>query len=93
MVLGVIALRRGDMLQAKQYLAASGKTKGSPQLDSFGPNMSLAKALLEKGERDAVLDYFEACRTFWKMGAKQLDAWSATVRGGGIPSFGANLVY
>jgi hypothetical protein len=93
LVLGMIALRHGDVPQARRYLLESAKTKGSPTLDSFGPNMLLAKALLEKGERDAVLEYFESCRSFWTMGAAQLDAWAATVRGGGMPSFGANLVY
>ena len=49
--------------------------------------------LLERGEHEAVLEYFESCRSFWTMGARQLDAWTATVRGGGIPAFGANLAY
>jgi len=35
--------------------------------NSFGPNVSLAKDLLEKGERDTVVEYFEACKKFWKM--------------------------
>jgi outer membrane lipoprotein-sorting protein len=93
MVLGMVALHQGDVREARRYLLESAKTKGSPVLDSFGPNMQLAKALLEKGERDAVLEYFESCRSFWTMGAQQLDAWTATVRGGGVPAFGANLVY
>ena len=93
MVLGVIALRQGNVPEAKGYLLESAKSKGSATLNSFGPNMLLAKALLEKGERDVVLEYFESCRSFWTMGAKQLDAWTATVRGGGIPAFGANLEY
>ena len=89
MVLGLIALRNDDVRAAKRHLLESAKIKGSPTLSSFGPNMGLAKALLEKGERDAVLEYFEACRSFWSMGAAQLDAWSATVRSGRMPSFGA----
>jgi outer membrane lipoprotein-sorting protein len=93
MVLGMVALHQGDVPEARRYLLESAKTKGSPVLDSFGPNMQLAKALLEKGERDAVLEYFESCRSFWSMGAQQLDAWTATVRRGGVPAFGANLVY
>jgi outer membrane lipoprotein-sorting protein len=93
MVLGMISLRQGDVMQAKHYLTEAGKTKGSPVLDSFGPNMLLAKGLIENGERDAVLEYFQACRAFWKLGTKQLDDWSAMVRGGGMPSFGASLVY
>jgi hypothetical protein len=34
-------------------MTAAWETPGSPNLDSFGLNMSLAKKLLEKGERDS----------------------------------------
>src|SRR3954449_815428 len=57
-VLGRIALKNGDLTHAKQALLNAGRTKGSSQLDSFGPNMSLAEELLEKGEKDTVLQYF-----------------------------------
>jgi outer membrane lipoprotein-sorting protein len=93
MVLGLISLKNGDLDRAKTYLLAAGKSTGSPVLGSFGPSMKLAKELLEKGERDAVLQYFSSCRTFWKMGATKLDEWSAEVRKGSVPDFGANLSY
>lgn len=92
-ILGRIALQRGDLLDAKQRLLAAGATPGSPQLDSFGPNMTLAKELLEKGERDAVVSYLESCGRFWKMGGTQLQDWITTVKAGGVPDFGANLSY
>ena len=47
---------------------AAGATPGSPQLDSFGPNMTLAKELLEKGQPDVVLHYFALCKNFWEDG-------------------------
>jgi hypothetical protein len=93
-LLGEVALRRGDVGTAREELLAAGRTPGSPQLNSFGPNMSLAKGLLEAGERDVILQYFELCGTFWKhdlMGS--LPAWTADVREGRIPDFRANLVY
>ena len=93
LVLGRIAVSEGRIEDAKQYLLAAGKSKGSPQMDSFGPNMSLAKDLLEKGERDTVLQYFELCRKFWTMDYGKLDDWSQEVKAGKIPDFGANLVY
>lgn len=93
MVLGEIALKNGDKEKAKAYLIASSKTIGSPQLNSFGPNMSLAKALAEAGERQAVIDFFAGCKAFWKMDRGQLQKWSAEVSAGTIPQFGANLVY
>ena len=93
LVLGRLALRNGKMDEAKKYLTAAGKSPGSPQMDSFGPNMSLANDLLEKGERQAVLEYFVRCRKFWKMQNGKLDEWSVEVEAGKIPDFGANLVY
>ena len=38
---------------AAEYLLKAGATSGSPQLDSFGPNMSLAKDLLGKDQRES----------------------------------------
>jgi hypothetical protein len=92
-VLGRIALRHGDIPSAKQYLLAAGATPGSPQLDSFGPNMTLAKELLEKNEGEVVLAYLESCGKFWKLGGKNLKDWTAMIRGGAVPDFGANLIY
>jgi hypothetical protein len=93
LVLGRIAVQEGHVDEAKRRLIAAGNSPGSPQMNSFGPNLSLAKDLLEKGEREAVLEYFELCRKFWKMDRGQLDAWSQEVKAGKIPDFGANLVY
>jgi hypothetical protein len=93
LVLGRIAARNGQIEEAKNYLLEAGKSPGSPQMDSFGPNMSLAKDLLEKGERDTVLQYFELCRKFWDDDFGKMDEWSQAVKAGKIPDFGANLVY
>ena len=93
LILGRVALAKGDVAKAKEHLLAAGRTTGSPQLDSFGPNMALALELLKRSERDVVLEYLELCRKFWDMGGDQLDSWSATIKDGGIPDFGANLVY
>ncbi len=92
-VLGLIALGSGDVTEAQKRLLASADSKGSPQMNSFGPNMQLAKALLEKGENDVVLEYFKRCSTFWKMGEARLAGWTASVKKGEIPEFGANLSY
>ncbi|MGA8220324.1 MAG: hypothetical protein WB780_01635 [Candidatus Acidiferrales bacterium] len=92
-ILGRIALQRGDIVAAKQDLIAAGETPGSPQLDSFGPNMALAKELLEKGERETVITYLQSCEKFWKMGGSDLQNWIATIKGGGTPDFSKNLNY
>ncbi|HVN17324.1 MAG TPA: hypothetical protein VMU05_01080, partial [Dongiaceae bacterium] len=92
-VLGHVALQRGDLEQAGHYLLAAADTPGSPQLDSFGPNMVLAKELLDNGQSDVVLQYFALCKNFWKRDRGRLDEWSATVREGKVPDFRANLDY
>jgi hypothetical protein len=93
LVYGRIAVREGRIADAKRYLLEAGKNPGSPVLGSFGPNMSLAKDLLDKGQRDVVLEYFELCRKFWKMDRGRLDQWSQEVKDGKTPDFGANLDY
>jgi biopolymer transport protein ExbD len=94
-VLGRIALREGKMDDAKKYLLEAGKTKGSPVLNTFGPSMTLAKELLEKGETNAVLEYFQECGRFWPSygGENKIAEWTAEVKEGRTPDFGANLIY
>lgn len=93
LTLGRLALQADDIGKAKVHLLEAGKTPGSPQLNSFGPNMTLAKELLERGEKQAVLDYFELCSKFWKSGTDRLNEWAEVVKSGKTPSFGGNLRY
>ena len=93
LVLGRIALDEGRTEDAKRHLLASGKTSGSPTLDSSGPNMSLAKDLLAKGDQETVLQFLDLCRSFWKSDGGKLDEWSKGIQAGRIPDFGANLLY
>jgi hypothetical protein len=92
-VLGLIALKANDVTEAKRLLLESASSPGSPQMNSFGPNMLLAKELLAKGERAAVIEYFGFCAKFWKMDRGRLAEWKAVAMEGGIPDFGANLAY
>jgi hypothetical protein len=92
LILGRLALKAGDIEQAKHFLIEAGKTPGSPQLNSFGPNMTLAKELLEKGQTEVVLEYFDLCAKFWRY-QPRLTEWTAAVKQGRIPDFGANLDY
>jgi len=67
-VLGLAAVRQAHIEDAKSYLTAAGHVGSSPVLSTFGPNMQLAKELLEHGERDTVTAYFDACGAFWSSG-------------------------
>ena len=93
LILGRIALLEDRIDDAKKHLLEAGNSPGSPQMDSFGPNMTLARELLKKGEQEVVLEYFELCRTFWDMGHDRLDKWAKDVKAGSTPEFGPNLLY
>lgn len=92
-VLGRLALQGGDVGKAKGHLLASARVPvtGSPVLGSFGPSMILAEELLEKGERDAVVEYFDLCKQFWKNEGGKLERWKAVVKDGDIPNFGPHI--
>ncbi len=88
-VLGRIALAEDNVEKAKYRLIAAGMTPGSPQLNSFGPNMTLAQELLEKGEKETVLEYFKLCSRFWKeqRHLDKLEEWTVLVEGDRMPDF------
>jgi hypothetical protein len=64
-IMGRAALQKNDLKTAKIHLLESGKTPGSPQLNSFGPSFILARELLEKGEKDVVIEYLDLIAVFW----------------------------
>lgn len=92
-ILGRCALKSGQLEKAKEYLVLSGKTPGSPQLNSFGPNMILASEVLEQGEREVVIEYFQLCAIFWKGGTSKLKNWTLTVKNGGTPDLCDKFLY
>ena len=67
-MLGRIALRHGDRETARKELRAAGRTPGSPQLNSFGPQFTLARELLQHGEqadREDVAAFLDDVAKFW----------------------------
>lgn len=92
-VLGRLALKKGKTKEASEYLIKAGKTPGSPQLNSFGPGMGLAKDLLEKGETEAVIKYLELCKVFWELENDQIDQWIILIQNGKAPNFSMNSNY
>lgn len=89
LTLGRIALAEGNLEEAKNRLLKAGETPGSPQLNSFGPQMDLAKSLLERGEADVVIRYFELCAEFWNhdRAMAKLARWTALAKAGEVPDF------
>jgi hypothetical protein len=64
-ILGRAALKEGDKAAARTHLVAAGRTPGSPQLNSFGPEFTFAREMLEAGEKEAVLEYLDLVGKFW----------------------------
>jgi hypothetical protein len=92
-VLGRLALRESKVDAAKRYLLTAGRTPGGSSLGSLGPNMSLAKDLLDLGETATVLEYLQSCGQFWQGDRGKVAEWVALVRAGLKPDFGPNLGY
>ncbi len=93
LVLGRLALRAGDVAAAKAYLQESGKTRGDPALCTGGPNMTLAKELLELGEGKVVVQFLNLCTAFWETPDHQGEQWAYAIQQGQVPDFGPNLSY
>ena len=94
-ILGLIEIQKGNTSKAREHLLASGRISGvtPPDLATFGPNMLLAKKLIENGERDAVLRYLDLCAAFWRLKDGRIAMWKSKVSRGIVPDFGANNRY
>jgi hypothetical protein len=92
-VLGLLAVENGDVLKASQHLIEAGSVTGSATLNSFGPDMTLARQLLEHGQSNVVLEYLSLCSRFWEHDRGRLDSWVEVIEQGGIPDFGSNERY
>jgi len=93
--LGLIAVEENNIAKAKEYLINSGLIKGSPQINSFGPNMILAKVLLEKGETEVVLKYIDLSKKYWNFFVRffYLRKWKKKIRNNQNPNFRSHLIY
>lgn len=88
-ILGRVALRENDIPSAKRYLLDSAADPGaSRDIGLSGPILVLAKELIERGERDAVLEYLKDCLTLWPRGEPILRIWIAQIQEGKTPNFG-----
>jgi len=84
-VRGKVARHRGDLDRASEELLLSADTPGSPQLDSFGPDIELAQWLIDDGRAGVVRDYLTRCKRFWQLHDEQLKTWIAKIESGESP--------
>lgn len=93
--LGRVAIKRGDVAEGERQLGLAATSKGSPQMDTFGPNMSLPRDLLairKASAKAAVLAYFDRPPTFWWMDNGAIRVWRSDVENDRLPNFGAHLL-
>ena len=93
LTLGRIALREGDLEEAKSRLIAACEVPASAGLEGVSPEMGLAQDLLELGESQVVLRYLSVCSKLWERGRETLRAWAAVVEEGGMPDFSNDMIF
>jgi hypothetical protein len=84
-ILGLISLRNGNIEEAADFLSKAGKSTGSPQLDTFGPELDLADKLLAAGKDKEVISYLSDIKKFWEMDNGRIDRWIAEIERGNEP--------
>jgi hypothetical protein len=70
---GIFALRHGNVDGAKAALLMSVPEESGSSVASLMPVTTLAELLVERGERDVVLEYVRRCEAIVKDG--RFDAW------------------
>jgi TolA-binding protein len=79
--LGHVMLRRGEKRQAARYLLAASNAPPTDYLRHESIDMTLARQLVDWGEREAVAQFLDRCAQFNYRG-KDLIEWSAQIRKG-----------
>jgi hypothetical protein len=83
--LGVVALRNGDVVAAREHLLHSAAVVGEPRLSSYGSSFLLARELCARGEWQPVSDYLQACAAFWQ--TELLAHWQEKLQRQELPEF------
>jgi hypothetical protein len=94
-VLGRLAVIDRDPEQAKARLSSSIAPVGGISgyaLASVGPNMSLARDLLDIGERGAVLEFLRSALSLRPLSGDVLVGWIREIEGGKVPDFGIYII-
>jgi hypothetical protein len=94
-VLGRLALAGGDAATARGELVLAGQSRGSPELNTFGPTMRLAYDLLSRqdageDDRKSVATFLDECSAFWPN--ESLTSWRGAVLNGLVPEFPRSLL-
>lgn len=84
-ILGRIALKKGDINEAEAFLLNAIAIPESDVFDHYYLDFTLARDLWRKGEKDTVIEYLELCRKFWE--DPILERWIKMVKADIEPDF------
>lgn len=84
---GLLALRQGDVAEARDSLRNSAAAFAAQDPKSHGPSFALARELLEAGQTADVLAYLRACAEAWNSEPGQVDEWLKKIQPGRIPDW------
>ena len=87
LILSQSALDRNDIPGAKRYLLEAAASPGARIIELSGLDTSVARTLLQRGERDTVLEYFNRGRNLWPQGGQLITRWETIIRAGRMPNF------
>jgi hypothetical protein len=90
LALGGAAMNRGDKPEAVRRMRAASDAPVTEYLRYNQIDMSLARKLVDAGERDAVATFLDRCEKF-NQGGKPLKEWAAEIRKGTNPNLAPNF--
>ena len=87
LILAQAALDRNDIENAKRYLLQAAATSGARRIEQNGLDVSVARILFDRGEKDTVLEYLRRGRVLWPQGTQLISRWEGQIRAGRRPNF------
>ena len=87
LILSQAALDKNNNAAAGKYLLQAATSLGVREVADNGPDMTVARVLIERGDKDTVIEYLRRCRNLWPKGAPLLDRWQTQIRNGRTPNF------
>ena len=87
LILAQAALDKNDIANAKHYLIEAASTTGARRIEQNGLDVSVARVLFDRGEKDAVLQYLQRGRILWPQGEQIIGRWESAIKAGRRPNF------
>ena len=87
LILAQAAIDNNDIESGKRYLLNAANTPGARKIEQNGLDVSVARVLFDRGEKDAVLEYLHRGHELWPQGVPTITRWEAAIRAGRRPNF------